>query len=96
LAPDYVHNILQGSPEQCEAPTDQAVLQIASTPLSITASGRGPVATSMALGVLGPAATITAGSFSGFPAWMVTAICFLQVVAACFPPRGGAGGRLTR
>jgi hypothetical protein len=60
------------------APSDDARLRIKTDPVNIEVSAHGP----LALGVVGPAATIAVGHLADFPVWATLAICVLQVAAA--------------
>jgi hypothetical protein len=71
-----------------ESPSEQATLQIRSTPVDITVSTRGPKTTSVALGAFGPAITIAVGGIVGFPVWAITVICVLQIAMAYLRRRG--------
>lgn len=69
--------------DRTEEPNERATLQIWSSPLSITVSSQGSAtAVVLALGVVGPAATIMVGYSVGLPVWGILVICLLQIVAA--------------
>lgn len=76
-----------GERNQPEEPTEQATLRIRTSPLDIKMSAQGVATQSVALGVIGPAATIAVGRFAGFPVWAVIVIVALQVLAAAFQHR---------
>jgi glycerol uptake facilitator-like aquaporin len=76
-----------GDREQSEGPTERATLQIRTSPFDIKVSAQGAVAWSLSLGVIGPAVTIAAGFFVGFPAWAVIVIAALQILAAALQRR---------
>jgi hypothetical protein len=61
-----------------ERPTEWAEIEIYSEPLKVKMSAHG----ALALGVVGPAATIIAGYPAGLPVWAILAVCTLQIVAA--------------
>jgi len=72
---------------QSEGPTERATLQIRTSPFDVRVSAQGAAAGSLALGVIGPAGTIVAGHFVGFPVWAVIVIAVLQILAAAAPRR---------
>jgi hypothetical protein len=77
-----------GDREQPEEPTERAILQIRTSPPSIKVSVEGAAAWSLALGVVGCAATIAVGHFVGFPVWAVIVVCALQIAGAVARRRG--------
>lgn len=71
------------STNEPETPSERATLQIVTHPFGITVSSQGTTAAVvLALGVIGPAATIMAGHSVGFPIWAIMVICVLQIAAA--------------
>jgi hypothetical protein len=61
-----------------EKPTEQASIQIESKPVTIKMDAHGP----LALGIVGPAATIIVGYLAHLPVWAIMAVCALQIVAS--------------
>jgi hypothetical protein len=67
-----------GGAEDLPAPSCDAYLHIEADPVNVEVSARGP----LALGIVGPAATVAVGHLAGFPVWAILTICALQIVAA--------------
>jgi len=64
--------------EDVEEPSESARLRVKSVPVKIELSAHG----SLALAIVGPAATMLAGHLGDIPVGAILAICFLQILAA--------------
>lgn len=73
--------VTASTPEHPEPPTEQAMLNIRSSPVTITVSAQGAATKTLTLGVIGPVGMIVAGHFAYLPAWAITLLCALQIAA---------------